>query len=99
MRRSAVSNNIFKLNYFVVGLALGILGGILFAPRRGEEIREDMRRRTHEGIDYLNHQAEKLRDTTEKVVNKTRDWMSRRNESWQSTAENGGAKDEETPTM
>ena len=94
-----MSSNNFNPSYFVVGLALGILGGILFAPRRGEEIRADMRRRTHEGFDYLNQQAEKLRDTTEKVVSKTREWMSRHGDYWPSAAETGAAQDEQTRSM
>jgi gas vesicle protein len=94
-----MSDNDFKWSYFVVGLALGILGGILLAPRPGEEIRSDMRRRTQEGYDYLNQQAERLRDTTEKVVSKTREWMSRSSDSRQSATENGASQDEQTRTM
>jgi hypothetical protein len=58
-----------------------------------------MRRRTYEGLDYLNHQAERLRDTTEKMVNKTKGWMSRRSDSWESTAANGAPEEEQKPTM
>jgi gas vesicle protein len=94
-----MSGDDFKLSYFVVGLGLGFLCGILFAPRPGEEIRADMRRHSQEGYDYLNQQAGKLRDATEKVVSKTREWMSRRSDSWQSAAEDGAAQDEQTRTM
>lgn len=90
-----MSSNGFRLNYFVVGLALGALGGMLFAPRRGDEIRDEMRRRTQEGLDYLNEQAEWLRDNTEKMVNKTREWMSRAGEVRESTAAGNNTSENE----
>jgi gas vesicle protein len=94
-----MSSDGFKLNYFVVGLALGALAGMVFAPRRGDEMRDEMRRRTHEGLDYLNQQAERLRDSTEKVVNKTRDWMSRATDGWSSSPAKDTAEDEQAPSM
>lgn len=78
----------FNVAYFLAGLALGVLGGILFAPRTGEEIREDMRRRTNEGWEYLNEQADKLREATEKMVQRSKEWMDRQSETWRSGNEN-----------
>jgi gas vesicle protein len=66
-----------KVTYFVIGIALGLLGGLLLAPRSGEEIREDVRRRTHGGLDYLNQQAERVRQRTEAAVHKTKEWLDR----------------------
>jgi gas vesicle protein len=66
-----------KATYFVIGLAVGLLGGLLLAPRSGEEIREDVRRRTHGGLDYLNQQAERVRQRTEQAVHKTKAWLGR----------------------
>ena len=94
-----MSSDGFRLNYFVVGLALGALAGMVFAPRRGDEMRDEMRRRTHEGLDYLNQQAERLRDRTEQVVNKTRDWMSRATDGWSSSPAKDTAEDEQAPSM
>ncbi len=74
--------------YFLAGLALGALGGILFAPRAGDEIREDVRRRTNEGWEYLNEQADKIRDATEKMVQRSKEWMDRQTDSWRSGNEN-----------
>jgi gas vesicle protein len=66
-----------KAAYFVIGIAVGLLGGLLLAPRSGQEIREDVRRRTHGGLDYLNQQAERMRQRTEQAVNKTKEWLAR----------------------
>lgn len=86
-----------KVAYFLIGLGLGVLGGILFAPRTGEEIREDVRQRTNKGWGYLNEQADKLRDTTEKMVNRTKEWMGRQSEAWPRGNEN--PNEESKPTI
>ena len=73
--------------YLLIGIGIGMVAGLLLAPRSGEEMREDIRRRTHEGMDYLNQQADKLRDGVEKVVTKGKEWIGRQTESIQSAVE------------
>jgi gas vesicle protein len=73
--------------YLLIGIGIGMIAGLLLAPRSGEEIREDIRRRTNEGADYLNQQAEKLRDGAEKAVSKSKEWIARQSEVIQSAAE------------
>jgi gas vesicle protein len=70
--------------YLLVGIGVGMVAALLLAPRSGEEMREDIRRRTNEGVDYLNQQADKLRDGTERVVSKGKEWIGRQSESHQS---------------
>lgn len=73
--------------YLLIGVGIGIVAGLLLAPRTGEEIRGDIRRRTNEGVDYLNQQAEKLRYGAEKVVGKGKEWIGRQSESIESAVE------------
>jgi gas vesicle protein len=73
--------------YLLIGIGIGVAAGLLLAPRSGEEMREDIRRRTNEGVDYLNQQADKLRDGAEKVVTKGKEWIGRQSESNQSASE------------
>jgi len=73
--------------YLLIGIGIGMVAGLLLAPRSGEDMREDIRRRTHEGMDYLNQQADKLRDGVEKVVTKGKEWIGRQTESIQSAVE------------
>jgi gas vesicle protein len=73
--------------YLLIGIGIGMVAGLLLAPRSGEEMREDIRRRTNEGVDYLNQQAEKLRDGAEKAVSKGKDWIGRQSENIQSAVE------------
>ena len=43
--------------YLLIGIGVGMVAALLLAPRSGEEMREDIRRRTNEGVDYLNQQG------------------------------------------
>jgi gas vesicle protein len=75
-----------RITYFILGIGLGLLGGLLLAPRSGEEIREDVRRRTNEGLDYLNQRAERLRERTQEAVKKTKGWVRREGSDGEPTA-------------
>ena len=62
--------------YLLIGIGVGVVAGLLLAPRSGEELRQDVRRRATEGLDYINQQAEKFRDSTHQVVaNKGKEWI------------------------
>jgi hypothetical protein len=54
-------NNDPGITYFVIGVSLGLLAGLLWAPRAGKETREELRRGTDAGIDYLGEEAGKVR--------------------------------------
>lgn len=73
--------------YLLIGIGIGVVAGLFLAPRSGEEMREDIRRRTHDGVDYLNQQAEKLRDRAERVVSKSTEWIGKQSEGIQSAVE------------
>jgi gas vesicle protein len=73
--------------YLLIGIGIGIAAGLMLAPRSGEEIRQDVRRRTNEGLDYLNQQAEKLREGAEKVMTKGKEWIDRQSDSIHSAVE------------
>ena len=41
-----------KISFFIVGLGIGTLVGILFAPKSGEETREFLAQKADEGREY-----------------------------------------------
>lgn len=67
--------------YLFIGIGLGIVAGLLMAPRSGEEIRQDVRRRANEGLNYLNQQVSKVRDGTGKAVAKGKQWIAQQREA------------------
>jgi gas vesicle protein len=57
-----------KVSYFMVGLGIGALVGILFAPKSGEETREYLSQRAEEGKEYAQRKARELRERAEDLV-------------------------------
>ena len=67
------TNSEFKFPYFLVGIAVGAIAALLLAPSPGEETWKYLRERSNKGLDYLNQQAGKVRQTVEGVVRKGRE--------------------------
>jgi len=67
----------FKFPYFLVGMGVGAIAGLLFAPRPGEDTRKYLRERSNKGLDALNRHAGKLRESAEGVVEKGQEFMGR----------------------
>ena len=86
-REMFTGNATSGLGFLMIGIGIGLLTGFFLAPRSGEEMREEVRRRSHEGLDYLNHQAEKVREGAEAAVTKGKEWIGRKAEAVQSAAE------------
>jgi gas vesicle protein len=71
------TNGDFKLPYFLIGMGLGAIAGLLFAPRSGEETRKYLREQSNKGLDTLNQQAGKLRESAEGMVEKGKEFVGR----------------------
>jgi gas vesicle protein len=63
------------LSYLLIGLGFGLLAGLLWAPRRGEELRDELRRGAGSGLDYLTKQTQKTRSEADR-------WLTRVRERW-----------------
>jgi gas vesicle protein len=57
-----------KVNYFLVGLGIGSVVAILFAPKSGRETREYIAKKSKEGSEYARKKARALRDRAEETV-------------------------------
>jgi len=62
------TNGESKFSYFLVGLGLGAIGGLMAAILGRKETREVLRERGGKSLDYLNQQAGKLRETADVIV-------------------------------
>ena len=62
------TNGESKFSYFLIGLGLGAIGGLVAAILARKETREALRERSGKSLDYLNQQAGKLRETADVIV-------------------------------
>jgi gas vesicle protein len=56
--------------WFVAGLGLGALVGILYAPKSGRETREDIVTSAKDGTEYVKVRAKEVADQATELVNK-----------------------------
>lgn len=69
-----------KASYFLVGLGLGSLIGILFAPKSGEDTREYLSQKVNEGSEYARKKVRELRDRTEDLVQRGKEVVTQEKE-------------------
>lgn len=78
-----------KVSIFLVGLGIGALIGILFAPKSGEETREYLSNKADEGREYAQKKARELRERAEDLLERSKEVMSRQKEAISSAVEAG----------
>jgi gas vesicle protein len=69
-------NMIPKGNYFLVGLGIGSLIGVLFAPKSGEETREYIAKKTRAGNELALKKARELRTRLEETVERGKEMIA-----------------------
>lgn len=67
-----------KLPYFLCGLGVGAALGILYAPRSGEETREDLRIRANEGREYVRRRTGEGREYVRERAGEGREYARER---------------------
>jgi gas vesicle protein len=70
-----------KISFFLVGLGIGALVGILFAPKSGEETREFLAKKADEGREYAQRKAQELRERAEDLVERSKSAAVRQKET------------------
>ncbi len=78
-----------KVSFFLVGLGIGALVGILFAPKSGEETREYLSLKADEGREYAQRKARELRERAEDIVERSKQAASRQKESLSAAVDAG----------
>jgi gas vesicle protein len=78
-----------KVSFFLVGLGIGALIGILFAPKSGEETREYLSSKADEGRDYAQRKARELRERAEDLIERSKEIMSRQKDAISSAVDAG----------
>ncbi|HEY6339401.1 MAG TPA: YtxH domain-containing protein [Candidatus Sulfotelmatobacter sp.] len=75
--------------WFLAGLGLGAVVGVLYAPRSGSETREVLRARAEEGRDYMRSRAREAREHAADWADRSRDMMNQQKEQFRSAYEAG----------
>jgi gas vesicle protein len=78
-----------KLSFFMVGLGIGALVGILFAPKSGEETREYLSQRADEGREYAQRKARELRERAEDLVERSKQAAARQKDTLSAAVDAG----------
>src|SRR6266849_1044829 len=78
-----------KVTYFLVGLGVGALVGVLFAPKSGEETRELLTQKADEGRDYAQRKARELRERADELIERGKDVAGRKKDSISAAVEAG----------
>lgn len=78
-----------KVSFFIVGLGIGALLGILFAPKSGEETRDYLSSKADEGRDYAQRKARELRERAEDLIERSKEIMARQKDALSSAVDAG----------
>ena len=91
-------NNGNSFVWFLAGLGVGALVGVLYAPRSGSETREVLRARAEEGKDYVRSRAREARDQASQWVDRGRDVVNQQKEQFRAAYEAGRQAYQEATT-
>ena len=78
-----------KVTYFLVGLGVGALVGVLFAPKSGEETRDFLAKRADDGREFAQKKARELRERADELIERGKDVATRKRDSLTAAVEAG----------
>jgi gas vesicle protein len=84
--------------WFLAGLGIGAVVGVLYAPRSGSETREVLRARAEEGREYVRNRAREAREQASDWVDRGRDVVNQQKEQFRAAYEAGRQAYHETTT-
>jgi gas vesicle protein len=83
---------------FLVGLGIGAVVGVLFAPQSGSETREVLRSKADEGKEFVRNRARDAREQASEWVDKGKDVLNQQKEQMRSAVEAGKQAYRQTTT-
>ncbi len=84
--------------WFLAGLGLGALAGVLYAPRSGSETREALRTRAEEGREYVKNRAREAREQASQWADRGREVVTAQKEQFRAAYEAGRQAYQEATT-
>jgi gas vesicle protein len=73
--------------WFLAGLGIGAIAGVLYAPRSGDETREVLLSKAQEGSERARHHARKAREQAEEWMERGRDAVTQQKDQLRSSYE------------
>ncbi len=75
--------------WFLAGLGLGAVIGVLYAPKAGRETREEIRQRAEEGREFVINRARQAREQAQDWVDRGRDLYESQKDQFKSAFQAG----------
>jgi gas vesicle protein len=75
--------------WFLAGLGVGAVVGVLYAPKSGDEIRDAIRSKAQEGTERARHHARKAREQASEWADRGTDVLNQQKERFRSAYEAG----------
>ena len=75
--------------WFLAGMGVGALVGVLYAPRSGNETRDVLRARADEGREYVRERARQAREQAADWVDRGREVVNQQKEQFRTAFEAG----------
>ena len=70
-------NDSSSIGWFLAGLGIGALVGVLYAPKSGKETRDTIVQSAQDGREYLNTRGQEFKGQVDQWVRKGKDTISR----------------------
>lgn len=78
-----------SLLWFLAGLGVGAVVGVLYAPRSGNEIRDVIRAKAEEGREYVRGRARDAREQASEWVDRGKDVLNQQKEQFRAAYDAG----------
>jgi len=75
--------------WFIAGLGLGVIAGVLYAPRPGNETRDVLRSKAEQGRDFMRERARQAREQAGEWADRGREVLQQQKEQFRSAFEAG----------
>jgi gas vesicle protein len=91
-------NNSNSFLWFLAGLGIGAVAGVLYAPRSGDETRQALRSRAEDGREFVRDRARQAREQAATWADRGRDALNQQKEQFRSAYEAGRQAYQEATT-
>lgn len=85
----ADDNSSSSLGWFIAGLGIGALFGVLYAPKSGEETRDDLAAQAQDAKEKANQYVEQGKEQLNDYVDKGRDYYDKGRTQWSQYVDKG----------